>query len=66
MFDIKLRGSDIVMIGNEGHGIPEEISALCDAGVFLPIAEDSESLNAAAAATLFLWEQKKIKCRNKE
>ena len=66
VFDIKLRGSDIVMIGNEGHGIPEEISALCDAGVFLPIAEDSESLNAAAAATVFLWEQKKIKCRNKE
>lgn len=61
LFDIGLRESDIVVIGNEGHGIPEEISALCDAGVFLPIAENSESLNAAAAATVFLWEQKKLR-----
>lgn len=61
LFDADLKRSDVVMIGNEGHGIPEEISALCDAGVFLPIAENSESLNAAAAATVFLWEQGKLK-----
>ena len=61
VFEVGLKASDIMMIGNEGHGIPEEISALCDAGVFLPIAENSESLNAAAAATVFLWEQGKLK-----
>ena len=61
LFDVGLKGNDVVMIGNEGHGIPEEISALCDAAVFLPIAENSESLNAAAAATVFLWEQKKLR-----
>lgn len=56
-----LRASDCVMIGNEGHGIPEEISALCDASVYLPISPGAESLNAASAASVFLWELQK--CR---
>ena len=50
---------DIVVIGNEGHGIPPEISSLCDASVFIPISPSSESLNASVAASLFLWEQSK-------
>mgnify|MGYP004557188575 FL=1 len=49
--------SDVFIIGNEGHGIPAELSAACDAGVYIPIAENAESLNAAAAAAVLLWEQ---------
>lgn len=51
--------SDVFVIGNEGHGIPEEISAACDASVYIPIAEQAESLNAAIAASVLLWEQAK-------
>lgn len=58
---VALSRSDVIMIGNEGHGIPEDISALCSGSVYLPIAEGTESLNAAAAATVFLWEQSKCK-----
>ena len=50
---------DVFVIGNEGHGIPEDISAACDASVYIPIAPQAESLNAAVAASVLLWEQSK-------
>ncbi len=57
--DIGLCGSDIVMIGNEGHGIDGEISKLCDGSVYIPISKKTESLNASVAAAIFMWEQSK-------
>lgn len=57
--DAKLSAKDCVLIGNEGHGIPEEISALCTKSVYLPISANAESLNAAVAASIFFWEQGK-------
>ncbi len=54
-----LSARDCVLIGNEGHGIPEEISALCTKSVYLPISQNAESLNAAVAASIFFWEQGK-------
>lgn len=46
----------IVVIGNEGHGISEDVLALCQRRVKIPMRERCESLNAAAAATVVLWE----------
>ena len=57
---IGLRGDDVFVIGNEGQGIPPALSGACDASVYLPIAEQAESLNAAIAASVILWEQAKI------
>lgn len=57
--EAKLSARDCVLIGNEGHGIPEEISALCTKSVYLPISRNAESLNAAVAASIFFWEQGK-------
>ena len=57
--EISLKGSDIVMIGNEGHGISPEVSALCDGSVYIPISKKTESLNASVAAAIFMWEQSK-------
>ena len=54
-----LCGSDIVMIGNEGHGIPAEYSAACTNSVYIPISSKTESLNASVAAAVFMWEQSK-------
>jgi TrmH family RNA methyltransferase len=54
--DIDLRASDVIVIGNEGHGIPSELSLLADHSVYIPIASNTESLNAAVAASIFLWE----------
>ena len=54
--DLDFRASDVVVIGNEGHGIPSELSQLADHSVYIPIAPNTESLNAAVAASIFLWE----------
>ena len=59
--DIDLNSSDIMIIGNEGHGISPELSASCNGSVYIPISERAESLNAAVAASIFMWEQSKIK-----
>ncbi len=59
LMDAALTSSDIVMIGNEGHGIPVEVSAICDGSVYIPISKKTESLNASVAAAIFMWEQNK-------
>ncbi len=56
---INICPSDCVVIGNEANGIPRGISQLCDSSVYIPINEKSESLNAAIAASIFMWEQTK-------
>ena len=58
--DASVTAKDVFVIGNEGHGIPEEISASCDGSVYIPIAKGVESLNASIAASVLLWEQSKL------
>lgn len=43
-------------IGSEGRGLTEEILSLCDRTIRIPMTERCESLNAAIAATVLLWE----------
>ncbi len=50
---------DVFLIGNEGHGIKKEVSALCDSSAYIPISPMTESLNAAVAASVLLWEQRR-------
>ena len=57
--EIEVCSSDIFIIGNEGHGIPMEISSICSNSVYIPISEKTESLNASVAAAVFMWEQSK-------
>ena len=57
--EVGLRASDIVMIGNEGHGIDSAVSSICDGSVYIPISKKTESLNASVAAAIFMWEQSK-------
>lgn len=52
---------DILVIGNEGHGIPEDVSSACCGSVYIPISASTESLNASVAASIFLWEQSKTR-----
>lgn len=54
--DIKLRACDCFVIGNEGHGLSDSAVRACDASVIIPMREDAESLNAAAAAAICIWE----------
>ena len=45
-----------IAIGSEGRGLTEDVLALCDRAIKIPMSEHCESLNAAAAATVLLWE----------
>lgn len=45
-----------VAIGSEGQGLSRELLALCDKTVKIPMSGHCESLNAAAAAAVLLWE----------
>lgn len=51
--------STVIVIGNEGSGIPEEHTALCDKSIIIPMSGGAESLNAAMAAGIFIWELSK-------
>jgi len=48
--------NDCPVIGNEGHGVSAEVLAESTACVRIPMAGQTESLNAAAAAVCILWE----------
>lgn len=49
--------TDCLVIGNEGHGISEALSAQCDQSIYIPMSNEVESLNAATAAAVLMWEQ---------
>ena len=58
--ELDVLNNDLFIIGNEGHGIEKEISGACTSSVYIPISALTESLNAAVAAGIFMWEQSKI------
>lgn len=45
-----------VAIGSEGRGLSGELLAVCGGEVIIPMNPDSESLNAAVAASVIMWE----------
>ena len=53
-------GRNAVFIGNEGNGLPPEIAARCGMKVTIPMHGNINSLNAAMAAGILMWELKKI------
>lgn len=48
----------VVAIGNEGNGLKEETVNMCDGSLYIPIS-NIESLNAAVAASICIWEMSK-------
>ena len=48
--------SAAVVIGNEGSGMPEEHIKMCDDGITIKMTGSINSLNAAMAAGIFIWE----------
>ena len=53
--------TDIPILGNEGHGVSDETIEACGNTIIIPMSGKTESLNAAAAAAIILWEYSKIK-----
>jgi TrmH family RNA methyltransferase len=53
---IDLTGPVALLIGNEGSGVPQPISAMADGAVTIPCPGPVESLNAAIATSILLYE----------
>jgi TrmH family RNA methyltransferase len=53
---IDLAGPVALMIGNEGNGVPEALAAQADGAMTISCPGPVESLNAAAAASVLLYE----------
>lgn len=51
-----ISGKTAFVIGNEGHGVSADVSAACYGSVIIPMTEGIQSLNAAVAASLVMWE----------
>ena len=55
-----IRGLDlrraVVAIGSEGRGLSAELLEMCDGELTIPMTQGSESLNAASAGAIALWE----------
>lgn len=52
-----LRATDCIIVGNEGHGLSEATVKACNRNILIPMAVGAESLNAAVAASVCMWEQ---------
>jgi TrmH family RNA methyltransferase len=55
-----IRGLDlrraVVAVGSEGRGLSAGLLEKCDGELIIPMTEGSESLNAAVAASILMWE----------
>ena len=54
--DYTYRTDDILLMGRESAGVPDEVAATADARVVIPIAAGLRSMNVAMAAAMALGE----------
>jgi RNA methyltransferase, TrmH family len=57
-------GAAMIVIGNEGAGVPQELLALADERITIPHSERVESLNAGIAASILLYEAARQRYKN--
>ena len=46
----------ICVVGNEGNGLTEKTISSCSKAITIPMKGRAESLNAATAACMIMWE----------
>ncbi len=57
LYNTQMTGKPIcILIGNEGKGLDQELLNLTDSLIKIPIPGQAESLNAAIAAAVFMYE----------
>ncbi|MBR6513873.1 MAG: RNA methyltransferase [Clostridia bacterium] len=57
----KINQKTVFIVGNEGHGISQQVTEHCKTSVIIPMQGDTESLNASVAASVLMWEISKCK-----
>jgi len=56
LYDLELRGKTALLVGNEGAGLSPRLRDAASVRAKIPISKRMESLNAAAAGTVALFE----------
>jgi tRNA (cytidine/uridine-2'-O-)-methyltransferase len=54
--DLTFADEDVILLGRESAGVPDEVHAAADARVVVPMQEGLRSLNVAVAAAIILGE----------
>ena len=54
--DINKKDNLAIIIGNEGTGMCEELNNICNDFIYIPINDSCESLNAAVASSIIMYE----------
>lgn len=54
--DYSFEGKCLMAIGNEGNGLTDSTADACSCRVTIPMSSNAESLNAAIAAGILMWE----------
>lgn len=58
VFEHRAKGNVCLVIGNEGHGVSEEVKKVADFTVKIPMENGVESLNAAVSASILMYNLK--------
>ena len=56
LFDVDLKKPTVVLLGQEGAGLPQDIQSAVDLQLRIPMAETIDSLNVATSAAVILYE----------
>jgi len=54
--DFAFQADDVLLLGQEGAGVPDTVHNLVDARITIPMAPEARSLNVAVAAAMVLGE----------
>ncbi|MBQ8795458.1 MAG: RNA methyltransferase [Clostridia bacterium] len=54
--ELEYNEASLLCIGNEGNGLTDDLVSACTYAVTIPMKGNAESLNAAAAAGIIMWE----------
>jgi len=58
-WDYDFTQPSLILLGNEGNGLSQQLIQLADAAVKIPLSPEVESLNVSIAAALLLYEAKR-------
>lgn len=59
IWDFRFRPDDILLMGRESAGVPDEVHETADARVLIPLAPEARSLNLVVAAGIGLAEARR-------
>lgn len=54
--NFEFQASDVLLLGSEGSGVPQDVHEAVDSRLTIPMAEGARSLNIAVAAAMVLGE----------